>query len=72
MNHLRSHPIGRAGNIGKLERRRRRRRRGDGGLVDGSGDTEISELHSVEMALAVEVGECVERVSENHSDAGLR
>ena len=65
MNRLRSHPIGRAGNIGELERRRRRRR-GGGGLVDGSGDTEISEFHSVE------VGECVERVSENHSDAGLR
>ena len=84
MNHLRSHPIGRADNISELQRRRRRRGGGGGGLVYGSGDTEISKLHlpigvnedvtdfnvSMEM-LAVEVGERVERVSENHGDVGL-
>lgn len=79
VNHLRSHPIRRACNIGELERGTR------GGLVDGSRHAEIRELYlsvcvnedipgfyvTVEVALAVEVGEGIEGVSENHRDAGL-
>jgi len=80
VNHLRSHPIRRACNIGELERGGTR-----GGLVDGSRHAEIRELYlsvgvdedvagfyvTVEVALAVEVGEGVEGVSEDHRDAGL-
>jgi len=79
VNHLRGHPIRRAGDVRELERGTH------GGLVDRSRHAEIRELYlpvcvdenvpsfyvSVEVALAVEVGEGVEGVSENHRDAGF-
>jgi len=79
VNHLRSHPIRRAGDVSELQRGAR------GGLVDRRRHAEIRQLHlsvcvnedvpgfyvAVEVALAVEVGEGVEGVSENHRDAGF-